>query len=147
MYNQIMNFNENIELKQIDESDHDFLYNLLENRNPNANISHKSMPNYDQHVKFVLSEPYSVWYVILVNDKKLGSIYLSKQDEIGIFLANDMKGKGIGNIALQLLMRKNPRKRYLANISPKNKKSLEFFKKNNFEFIQYTYEFINKNLK
>lgn len=142
-----MNFEQNIGLKQINESDHDFLYKLLENRNSDANISHKIIPNYDEHVRFVLSEPYSVWYVIIVNGEKSGSIYLSKQDEIGIFLSNDMKGKGIGNIALQLLMEKNPRKRYLANISPKNKKSSKFFEKNNFELIQYTYEFINKNLK
>jgi RimJ/RimL family protein N-acetyltransferase len=140
-----MNFEQNIELKQIDESDHDFLYKLLENRNPNSNISHRVMPNYDEHVKFVLSNPYSAWYVILVNGEKSGSVYLSKQDEIGIFLINNMKGKGIGRSALELLMKKNPRKRYLANISPKNNKSIKFFEKNNFNLIQYTYEFINKN--
>lgn len=136
---------QNIKLKQIDESDHNFLYTLLENRNPDANISHKSMPDFDEHIKFVLSEPYSIWCVILINDKKSGSIYLSKQDEIGIFLLNEVRGKGVGNIALQLLMEKNPRKRYLANVSPKNTKSSEFFKKNNFELIQHTYELITKN--
>jgi RimJ/RimL family protein N-acetyltransferase len=142
-----MSFEQKIELKQIDESDHDFLYKLLENRNLDANISHKSMPTYDEHVKFVLSEPYSVWYVILINGEKSGSIYLSKQDEIGIFLSDDVMGKGIGNIVLQLLMEKNSRSRYLANVNPNNKKSLKFFEKNNFQLIQYTYEFTNKTLK
>ena len=37
-------------------------------------------------------------------------------------------------------MKKNPRKRFLANVSPKNKKSMEFFKKNGFKLIQYTFE-------
>lgn len=141
----MMNFRQNIELKPIDESDYEFLYKLLENRNPDSNISHRVMPNYDEHVRFVLSNPYSAWYVILVNGEKSGSVYLSKQDEIGIFLINNMKGKGIGRFALELLMKKNPRKRYLANISPKNNKSIKFFEKNNFNLIQYTYEFINKN--
>lgn len=141
----MMNFGQNIELKPIDESDYEFLYKLLENRNPDSNISHRVMPNYDEHVQFVLSNPYSAWYVILVNGEKSGSVYLSKQDEIGIFLTNNMKGKGIGRFALELLMKKNPRKRYLANISPKNNKSIKFFEKNNFNLIQYTYEFINKN--
>jgi RimJ/RimL family protein N-acetyltransferase len=105
------------------------------------------MPNFDEHVKFVVSEPYSAWYIIIVNDKKLGSIYLSKQNEIGIFLINEMKGKGLGKIVLKLLMNRHPRSRYLANISPNNKQSLKFFEKNNFKLIQYTYEFINKNSK
>ncbi len=140
-----MNSEQNIELKQIDKSDHDFLYKLLENRNPDANISHKSMPSYDEHVKFVLSEPYSTWYIILVNGEKSGSIYLSKQDEIGLFILNNLQGKGIGNSALQLLIQKNPRKRYLANVNPQNEKSSHFFTKNNFRLIQYTYEFTNEN--
>ena len=34
----------------------------------------------------------------------------------------------------------NPRKRYLANVNPKNKTSQKFFKKNGFKLIQYTLE-------
>jgi RimJ/RimL family protein N-acetyltransferase len=142
-----MNSEENIQLKEVDNSDHEFLFELLKNRESDANISHKMMPNFDEHVKFVVSEPYSAWYIIIVNDKKLGSIYLSKQNEIGIFLINEMKGKGLGKIVLKLLMNRHPRSRYLANISPNNKQSLKFFEKNNFKLIQYTYEFINKNSK
>jgi RimJ/RimL family protein N-acetyltransferase len=142
-----MNFEENIQLKEVNNSDHEFLFELLKNRESDANISHKMMPNFDEHVKFVVSEPYSAWYIIIVNDKKLGSIYLSKQNEIGIFLINEMKGKGLGKIVLKLLMNRHPRSRYLANISPNNKQSLKFFEKNNFKLIQYTYEFINKNSK
>jgi RimJ/RimL family protein N-acetyltransferase len=142
-----MNSEENIQLKEVDNSDHEFLFELLKNRESDVNISHKMMPNFDEHVKFVVSEPYSAWYIIIVNDKKLGSIYLSKQNEIGIFLINEMKGKGLGKIVLKLLMNRHPRSRYLANISPNNKQSLKFFEKNNFKLIQYTYEFINKNSK
>lgn len=140
-----MNLKENIHLKKVDSSDHKFLYELLKNRESDASISHKTMPSFDEHVRFVVSESYSVWYVIVVNDKKSGSVYLSKQNEIGIFLINEMKGEGLGKIILESLMKKHPRKRYLANVSPKNKQSLKFFEKNNFKLIQYTYEFINKN--
>ena len=142
-----MNSEENIPLKEVNNSDHEFLFELLKNRESDVNISHKMMPNFDEHVKFVVSEPYSAWYIIIVNDKKLGSIYLSKQNEIGIFLINEMKGKGLGKIVLELLMNRHPRPRYLANVSPNNKQSLKFFEKNNFKLIQYTYEFINKNSK
>jgi hypothetical protein len=37
-------------------------------------------------------------------------------------------------------MGENPKKQYLANVNPKNKKSIKFFKKNNFKILQYTYE-------
>ena len=129
-----------IKLKPVAKSDHRFLYQHLKERNPTANISHKKMPTYAEHVKFVLSHPYSKWYIIIHKNKKVGTIYLTKQNEIGIFIKNKMQDKRIGQRTLELLMEKNPRKRYLANVSPKNKKSIRFFTRNAFKLIQYTYE-------
>ncbi len=129
-----------ISLKSVTNSDTKFLFDLLEERNPRVNISHKKMPTYNQHTKFIKSKPYSKWYIILKSKQKIGSIYLSKNDEIGIFLLKKFQGKNVGNFALNELMKKNPRKRFLANVSPKNKKSIEFFKKNGFKLIQYTFE-------
>ena len=74
-----------------------------------------------------MSKPYSKWYIIEYNRKKIGSIYLSKQNEIGIFLKKEFHGLGLAYEALKLIMKKNPRKRFLANVSPKNKKSMKFF--------------------
>jgi RimJ/RimL family protein N-acetyltransferase len=74
--------------------------------------------------------------------EKVGSIYLSKNDEIGIFISKKFQGKNIGKYALNDLMAKDTRtKRYLANVNPKNKKSIQFFKNNKFKLIQYTFEF------
>ena len=129
-----------ISLKSVTNSDAKFLFDLLKERNPRVNISHKKMPTYNQHRKFIKSKPYSKWYIILKSKQKIGSIYLSKNDEIGIFLSKKFQGKNVGNFALNELMKKNPRKRFLANVSPKNKKSMEFFKKNGFKLIQYTFE-------
>ena len=129
-----------IKLKSIAKSDHRFLYQHLKERNPSANISHKKMPTYAEHVKFVMSRPYSKWYIIIHKNKKVGTIYLTKQNEIGIFIKNKMQDKLIGQKTLEILMEKNPRKRYLANVSPKNKKSSHFFTRNGFKLIQYTYE-------
>ncbi len=129
-----------INLKLVNETDHDFLYDLLKNRNPNVNISHKKMPKFKEHIKFVDSKPYSKWYIIKQNNEKVGSIYLSKQNEIGLFLKNNVQGQNIGTQALKLLIMKNPKKRILANINPKNKKSIKFFEKNGFKLIQYTFE-------
>ena len=129
-------------MRTVRDSDGEFLFELLKERDPRANISHKKMPSYDEHIKFIKSKPYTRWYIILKSKERVGSIYLSKNDEIGIFLSKDYQKKNIGNTALVELIRKNPRKRYLSNVNPKNKKSSTFFKKNNFKLIQHTYEII-----
>ena len=121
-----------------------FLFELLKERDSRVNISHKKMPTYASHVKFIESKPYKKWYIITAYEykckEKVGSIYLSKNDEIGIFVSNEFQGKNIGKLALSELMKQNPRQRYLANVSPKNKKSIQFFKDNGFELIQHTFE-------
>ena len=130
----------NLRLRAIDESDLRFLFKLLKERDPNANISHKKMPTFLEHEQFVMSKPYSYWYVIELSQAKVGTIYLSKNNEIGIFLKKTYHGKGIGAKALKQLITKHPRKRYLANINPDNIISKEFFKNNKFKLIQHTYE-------
>ena len=129
-----------IKLKEVSKSDIKFLYQHLKERDPITRISHKKMPTFTQHEKFVLSNPYKKWYIIIQKNKKIGSVYLTEMNEIGLFLKKDAQGKGLGQKSLELLMKLNPRNRYLANISPKNKNSIRFFKKNNFKLIQYTYE-------
>ena len=129
-----------VKLKTVSKSDYRFLYNLLMERDTRANISHQKMPTYNQHVLFVSAKPYSKWYVILYGANKAGSIYLTSQNEIGIFIKKSFQNKQIGNIALRKLIQKNPKKRYLANVNPHNKKSIRFFKNNGFKLIQYTLE-------
>ena len=130
----------NIELKQVAKNDMLFLYELLKNKDPNANISHKTMPSYDKHVEFVISEPYTSWYIIKADKKNVGAIYLSKQDEVGISIKKDYKYEQIAEPALKLLIKLNPRKRYLANTSPNDVRSQEFFLKNGFNGFEYVYE-------
>ena len=129
-----------VKLKIVSKSDYRFLYDLLMERNTRVNISHKKMPTYNQHVSFVSAKPYSKWYVILYGVNKAGSIYLTSQNEIGIFIKKSFQNKQIGNTALHKLIQKNPKKRYLANVNPQNKKSMRFFKNNGFKLIQYTFE-------
>ena len=138
------NNEKSIKLRPVKKNDCLFLYNLLKERDSKANISHKKMPSFEQHEKFVDSKPYSKWYVIVESEESVGSIYLTKNDEIGIFLKKNTQGKKIGEKALKLLMEKNPNSRYLANVNPKNKKSIRFFKNNGFKLIQQTYELEKK---
>lgn len=131
-----------ITLKKVDSSDYKFLYELLKKRNSIVNISHKKMPTYAEHIKFIKSKPYASWYIIKYRNVKIGSIYLTKHNEIGIHIKKDYRRLGFGKYAMDLLIKKNPRGRFLANINPKNKKSIKFFTKQGFKLIQYTYEMI-----
>ena len=131
---------EELELKSVTKTDVRFLYNQLKERDPKINISHKKMPSYSEHTKFVLSKPYSKLYIIYYKNRKVGNVYLSKMNEIGIFILKTIKVKGLGSLVLEQVLKKNPKTRYLANVNPKNVKSAEFFKKNGFKLIQHTYE-------
>ena len=129
-----------ISLRIVRDSDSKFLFELLKDRDPRANISHKKMPSYNEHLKFIKSKPYTKWYIILKSKYRIGSIYLSKNNEVGISLLKAHKKKNIENSVLEKLMKKHPRERYLANVNPKNKKLISFFTNNGFKLIQYTLE-------
>lgn len=132
-----------VNLIKVSKSDLKFLYNLLKERDPRVNISHRKIPNYKEHVKFVLSKPYDNWYVIKYGQKKVGSCYITNLNEIGIHTKKEVRNKNIRKEALRIIMEKNPRERYLANINPSNKKSIRFFKNHGFKLIQHTYELRN----
>jgi len=138
-----MGLNLEIKLELVNENDIMFLYNLLEKRNPDLNISHKQMPTLDEHKEFVLSKPYTNWYIIKKNNDKIGAIYLSKNDEIGISILENFEFDEIAKESFKIIMELNPRKRYLANVSPKNKSSQEFLERNGFMGLEYVYEFKN----
>jgi hypothetical protein len=88
----------------------------------------------------VKSRPYSRWYIITHKRKKIGSIYLTKQNEIGIHLMRAHEKKTTYLESIRKLMIENPRNRYLANISPLNKKYIQLFVGLGFKLIQHTYE-------
>ena len=129
-----------IKFKKVKISDAEFLYKLLSERIPKENISHKKMPSFLQHKKFNKSKPYSYWYIIFLEKNKIGTIYLTNINEIGIHIKKEFQSVKIEKIILKKLFSKHPRTRYLVNINPENKKSIQFFKKNGFKLLQLTYE-------
>ena len=131
-------------LKNVKKSDCSFLYELLSERKSYVNISHKKNPTYANHVKFVMSKPYSKWYIIYHATEKIGSIYLTKQDEIGINFKEQNITNKIRSKVLKMIIRKNPRNRYLMNINPRNTSLRNFLKNEGFELIQHTYEIPKK---
>lgn len=133
---------DSIHLQSVKPENAEFLYLLLQERDESINISHRSMPSFEQHSKFVREWPsqYEAWYIICLGNQDIGSIYLTHRREIGIFFKKDFQGKGHGKDALKILMGLFPKESYLANIAPENLRSMNFFRRQSFKLIQHTYE-------
>ena len=119
--------------------DAEFLFELLKQREGIINISHKSLPTWEEHIDFIKNNDFKSWDIIIVNNEKIGNIYLSDRDELGIFIDKKFQDEGYGSQELEKFMEKNGKKRYLANINPTNHKSIQFFGKHGFFHIQNTY--------
>jgi RimJ/RimL family protein N-acetyltransferase len=118
----------------------ELLYRLLEERESHMNISHRDMPTWKDHLRFIAKRPYSAWYLIEYEQDYVGAIYLTALGEIGIGILAAWHGRGFGPAAIHTLMRKHPRSRFLANINPDNAKSIRMFSDMGFRIIQQTYE-------
>ena len=60
------------------------LFSLLKSRK--YNISHKYMPSFEDHKKFVINNPYRVWYLFKKNNIDIGSFYIKFDNSIGVNL-------------------------------------------------------------
>ena len=116
------------------------LFNLLQERDTSVNISHKKLPAWGDHVKFIASKPYEAWYFVEVEGRVVGACYLTRHSEIGIFIFKQEQGNGFGPQAVKALIDKHGKRRYLANINPDNAKSSKLFVQLGFRPIQHTYE-------
>jgi len=128
-----------MKLESVGEEDAKFLFESLKEREGIVNISHKSLPTWEEHLEFVKNHNYISWDIIIVNNEKIGNIYLTQRNEIGIFILKKFQDSGNGSEALKLFMKKNGDRRYLANINPTNYKSIQFFGKHGFNHFQNTY--------
>lgn len=130
----------------------DVLYELLRERSaeddPYVNISHRALPAMAEHKRFIESEPYRYWYLIVVDWHAVGYISATRKNEIGIVLFRAHRGKGYGSQALNIFIQLHeplpevPSERsgrWLANINPDNEPSVKLFTGAGFDLIQHTY--------
>lgn len=119
----------------------DILYRLLEERDHYVNISHRKMPSWDEHIAFMRSRPYREWFIIVDgHDTSVGAIYLSRQNEIGVFVFDGFRGQGNGSWAVRTMIERHAEERLLANIAPLNSRSMRMFEGLGFRLCQLTYE-------
>ena len=60
------------------------LYQFLERRK--HSISHQEMPSLKTHEEFVKKHPYRKWWMVKVEEKWAGTVYLSQENSVGINL-------------------------------------------------------------
>jgi hypothetical protein len=58
------------------------LFKSLEGRS--HSISHKEMPKYPSHKKFVQNNPYRVWYLVNLNNIFVADLYVQNDNSIGL---------------------------------------------------------------
>ena len=121
------------------------LYNLLKNRL--YNISNKNIVEYHDHVQFVINNPYKIWYLISLNQKYVGSVYIKKNNSIGVDLKKGYT-KYFSQVINFIVKKHKPLKEiksvrppyFYINISPKNNLLIKEIVKINFSHIQNTYK-------
>jgi RimJ/RimL family protein N-acetyltransferase len=130
------------------------LYQLLEERPEYANISHKAMPTFDEHLNFIgqkpgawgsgRTHPYQAWFIaeewLSQSDgmQPVGSVYLTHANEIGVSVFAKYQGLGFGEEAVRMVMELHWPRRFLANVAPGNEPSRKMFEKLGFKTIQHT---------
>lgn len=145
-----------ITLRPVDpKTDTQFLYDLLAERPPEACISHKEMPSYQEHELFVktFGFHYEAWYIveaafyespnsdILPAPKfPIGSIYITRHDEVCVHVKPGYKRRGFEREAIRELMASHPRNRYFFNVAPNNQSAHKFYQDEmGLKVIQWTY--------
>lgn len=124
------------------------LFELLQQRGAEHAISHKKIPSFDDHCRFVDSRPYRFWYLIEVEGHYIGSVYITEMNEIGLFL----KGSYALKIqeAIELVLSKHQplpaisSKRIEAfsiNVNPRNLDLIQSVEAMGGQHVQNTYVF------
>lgn len=130
-----------LKYRDISKIDYVFLHKLLEERDESVNISHRSLPSWSDHCAYWDNSRMimNVAKVVLLGRTKIGYYYITKKNEIGIFIKKDHQGKGYGKSTIKYIMDLYPGVVFLANVNPKNKISQKMFKSLGFKHIQNTY--------
>ena len=120
------------------------LFDLLEKRT--VTISHNVQPSYTQHKDFVINNPYRVWFLVKQNEEFIGSVYILKNNTIGINMVGDVKAT-LPIIINQLLDKYKPLRAIKSirsgffdiNVSPNNIEYIKILEEMGAQLVQFTY--------
>jgi RimJ/RimL family protein N-acetyltransferase len=122
-----------MKLEKVSNEDVDFLYKMLGERDESVNITHKKMPSYEMHKKFVLeTNPYDGWYIIMLESKKTGNIWIEDNNDIGWFIKKEFQNLGIPIKAFEILKKLHKRDFYIGKNNLKNIRACRLLEKMGF---------------
>jgi hypothetical protein len=119
------------------------LYDILIKRT--YNISNKTLPSIEEHIKFTQNHPYRTWYLVKDDSDYIGSAYLMKNNCVGINLIKNFEL--FPNIVNKILKKHKPLKEvksvrpsyFYINIAPENEQIEAQLMKLNAQKIQSTF--------
>lgn len=99
---------DDIELDPVIPSDSqtELLYQQLRSRT--YNISHRELPSYENHKKFVAKHPYRAWFIIKSKDVVLGNVYIQYDNSIGLNCSHEINESQIKSILDVINIKINP---------------------------------------
>jgi len=118
------------------EEDHKFIYNLItEFLKMDLSVTFLKMPSFEEFFKNKIER-----FVITDGIQLYGFVQILENNEIGYFLDEKFRLRGLGSEAVELLMKFMPRKRYFATINDKNEPSKKLVTKLGFKPKATIYE-------
>ena len=76
------------------------LYDQLRNRI--HTISHNKLPSFNEHKQFVINNPYRAWFMIQVEKKSIGNVYVQFDNSIGLNINKKINESQIEEILMKL---------------------------------------------
>lgn len=121
-----------------DDGDIAMLWGVLKRRldEPETNVSHTKMPEWDDHVAYVRRKPHGRNnFIITSGGWAAGHCYLSQRNEVGVFIYPDFRRDGFGQWAVRQMIEIAEKRggNTLANINPANATAIRLFQKLGFK--------------
>ena len=124
------------------------LFEILKKRTPS--ISHKSLPTFQEHKNFVLNHPYRAWFIVKNNSDHIGTVYILKNNSIGVNLIKEKK-TATPWVIKEILSKYKPLKEIKSvraaefdfHVSPRNADFVSILEKMGARLAQSTYVFDN----
>ncbi len=143
----------NCKIRLVEEKDIPILYEQLKEflETPNASTTGNPLPPFENSKKFVMkylyeneNHEYDQWYMVINDeDKIVGNVYINKKNTIAYHIIKKYQKHGFGETSVKLMMKKNPRRVYIAIVNINNESSIEFIKKFKFKEKAFIFEKTN----
>ena len=72
------------------------LYSQLQRRL--YQISHKSMPSFEMHERFVKGNPYRAWFIIEIDNEFIGNVYIQFDNSVGLNCEDNITAEQIRKV-------------------------------------------------